>query len=219
MKRLNMILNTIMGASAGVLIGHGIYVVRDFKTHPELYIIQSAPWYTSILMYGAFTLVVLLVCIVIKAIVKRKMKKADSNPEIRERAARWFHEKWDVPLEAYIKSMEECSGERKSVPQWYIAIEGNRIIGGLGVIENDFHDRKDLAPNVCAVYVEEDRRCGGVAGALLKGACADMKDRGIDRLYLITGHTSFYERYGWEFLCMVQGDGEPHRTRMYLHRS
>ncbi|MBC8575870.1 GNAT family N-acetyltransferase [Yanshouia hominis] len=141
------------------------------------------------------------------------------HPEIRERAARWFHEKWDVPLEAYIKSMEECSGERKSVPQWYIAIEGNRIIGGLGVIENDFHDRKDLAPNVCAVYVEEDRRCGGVAGALLKGACADMKDRGIDRLYLITGHTSFYERYGWEFLCMVQGDGEPHRTRMYLHRS
>ena len=79
MKRLNMILNTIMGASAGVLIGHGIYVVRDFKTHPELYIIQSAPWYTSILMYGAFTLVVLLVCIVIKAIVKRKMKKAVSN--------------------------------------------------------------------------------------------------------------------------------------------
>ena len=79
MKRLDTILNTIMGAVAGVFIGHGIYVVRDFKTHPELYIIQSAPWYTSILMYGAFTLVVLLVCIVIKAIVKRKMKKADSN--------------------------------------------------------------------------------------------------------------------------------------------
>ena len=38
--------------------------------------VGTAPWYTSILMYGAFTLVVLLVCIVIKAIVKRKMKKA-----------------------------------------------------------------------------------------------------------------------------------------------
>lgn len=33
-------------------------------------------------------------------------------------------------------------------------------------------------------------------------------------LYLITEHTSFYERYGWEYLCMVMGDdGEP--MRMY----
>lgn len=24
--------------------------------------------------------------------------------------------------------------------------------------------------------------------------------------------------YGWEFLCMVQGDGEPDMTRMYIHR-
>ena len=29
----------------------------------------------------------------------------------------------------------------------------------MGVIENDFHDRKDLTPNVCAVYTEEDCRC------------------------------------------------------------
>ena len=24
--------------------------------------------------------------------------------------------------------------------------------------------------------------------------------------------------YGWEFLCMVQGDGESDMTRMYIHR-
>jgi len=42
---------------------------------------------------------------------------------------------------------------------------------------------------------------------------------GIDTLYLVTDHTSFYGRYGWEFLCMVQGDGEPGMTRMYIHRA
>ena len=31
-------------------------------------------------------------------------------------------------------------------------------------------------------------------------------------------HEGFYERYGWEFLCMVQGDGEPDMTRMYIHQ-
>ena len=59
----------------------------------------------------------------------------------------------------------------------FIAMEENRIIGGLGVIENDFHNRKDLAPNVCAVYTEKDRRCNGVAGALLNYVCTVMKDK------------------------------------------
>lgn len=79
MKKLNTILNTIMGVCVGVFIGHGIYVVGNFKARPELYAMQSAPWYTSILVYGAFTLVVLLVCIVIKVIIKRKAKKTDNK--------------------------------------------------------------------------------------------------------------------------------------------
>ena len=140
------------------------------------------------------------------------------RPEIKEKAAKWFHRKWGIPSEAYTKSMEECLAKRNAVPQWYVAMEGDRIIGGLGVVENDFHDRKDLAPNVCALFVEEDRRSNGAAGALLDDACTDMKERGIATLYLITDHTSFYERYGWEFLCMVQGDGESGRSRMYVHR-
>ncbi len=105
-----------------------------------------------------------------------------------------------------------------SIPQWYLAIENNRIIGGLGVIENDFYNRKDLTPNVCAVYIEQDKRGNGIAGALLDYVCADMKEKGIDTLYLLTDHTAFYERYGWEFFCMVQGDGEPELSRMYVHR-
>lgn len=104
----------------------------------------------------------------VEAITKMKyeiMRLAD-NPKIKNLAAQWFHEKWNIPLEAYTESMEECLNKRNPVPQWYIALEENRIIGGLGVIENDFHNRKDLAPNVCAVYTEKDKRGNGVAGAL-----------------------------------------------------
>ena len=98
-------------------------------------------------------------------------------------------------------------------------VEDGRIIGGLGVIENDFHDRKDLSPNVCAVYVEEDRRCRGIAGEMLHFVCEDMKGSGVPVLYLVTDNTSFYERYGWRFLCMAQGDGEPEPTRLYIHEA
>lgn len=144
--------------------------------------------------------------------------RLEDRPDLKERAAQWFHEKWGIPLEAYMESMEECLQKKGAVPQWYLAMECGKMIGGLGVIENDFHDRKDLAPNVCAVYTEEHKRGQGVAGALLNTVCEDMRDRGINTLYLVTDHTAFYERYGWEFLCMVQGDGEPDLTRMYVHR-
>ena len=87
----------------------------------------------------------------------------------------------------------------------------------MGVIENDFHERKDLSPNVCAVYTEEEYRGQGIAGKLLNIVVDDMKSKGISLIYLITDHTGFYERYGWEFLCMVQGS-DPEPSRMYIHR-
>lgn len=140
------------------------------------------------------------------------------RPEWLERAAAWFHEKWGISLAAYRESMAECVQGQGPVPQWYIAVEVGAILGGLGVIENDFHNRKDLTPNVCAVYVEEAHRCRGIAGALLEHACADMAGLGVDTLYLLTDHTSFYERYGWEFFCMAQGDGEETPSRVYVRR-
>lgn len=137
---------------------------------------------------------------------------------LKERAARWFSEKWRVPLSAYEESMDEMMRGDAPVPRWYAALEGERIIGGLGVIENDFHNRKDLTPNVCAVYVEPDRRCRGIAGALLARVCADMAARGVGTLYLLTDHTGFYERYGWEYYCMAQGEGDEQPSRMYIFR-
>ena len=140
------------------------------------------------------------------------------KPQWKQKAAQWFHEKWNVPVDAYLESIEESLNSENPVPQWYLAVKEEQIIGGIGVIENDFHDRKDLTPNVCAVYVEEEFRCRGIAGKMLETVCRDMKEKGIDTLYLITDHDSFYERYGWEFYCMVQGDGEEEMTRMYVHR-
>lgn len=99
-----------------------------------------------------------------------------------------------------------------------MVVKNDKIIGGAGVIENDFHNRKDLTPNVCALYVEKGYRHKGIAGKLLNYICDDMYFLGIDTLYLITDHTSFYERYNWKFLCMVQGDNESDITRMYVHK-
>ncbi|MBR6525819.1 MAG: GNAT family N-acetyltransferase [Clostridia bacterium] len=138
-------------------------------------------------------------------------------PELEKTAARWFHQKWGVPEDAYLACMDQyLSGETEL--GWYLCLDGSSIVGGLGVIENDFHDRKDLTPNICAVYVEENHRCCGIAGKLLNMAVEDLRLKGISPCYLLTDHTGFYEKYGWEFYCMAQGDGEETQSRMYVHR-
>ena len=137
--------------------------------------------------------------------------------QLKDRAAEWFHSKWGVPQEAYLECMEAYLNNETEYG-WYLCLDGNRMIGGLGVIENDFHDRKDLTPIICAVYTEEEYRCKGIAGHLLDMVVEDLKSKGVTPIYLVTDHTSFYERYGWEFLCMVQGDGEPGMIRMYVHK-
>ena len=134
-------------------------------------------------------------------------------------AAEWFHSKWGVPKEAYLESMNDAILGEGAVPEWYIAcLDSGEIVGGLGVIENDFHNRPDLAPNVCAVFVEPEYRGQGIAGALLNYVYEDMKARSVSPIYLFTDHDSFYERYGWEFYCMAQGDGEDQPSRMYIKR-
>ncbi len=143
--------------------------------------------------------------------------KLRERPELMQTAAEWFHGKWGVPIDAYARCMQDYL-DCKTEYGWYLCLCGEKIVGGLGVIQNDFHDRKDLAPNVCAVYTEDEHRGHGIAGRLLNLVVEDMKDKGITPIYLVTDHTNFYERYDWEFLCMVQGDGEPNMTRMYVHR-
>ena len=115
-------------------------------------------------------------------------------PGLKETAAKWFHDKWKVPQEAYLACMRAY-------------LDGETEYGW-----------KDLTPNVCAVYTEREYRNQGIAGRLLDIVVKDMKSKEISPIYLITDHTGFYERYGWEFLCMVQGDHDPEMTRMYIHR-
>ena len=147
-----------------------------------------------------------------------EIKEIRNYPSLQLEAAKWFSEKWGISMDAYLESMESIRFNHP-IPQWYVVCDKDKIIGGLGVIENDFHPRKDLTPNVCAVYVEEAYRNQGIAGKLLDYACQDMKDLGIYKLYLLTNHTSFYERYGWSFLCLVQADGDDYPSRIYVKES
>lgn len=147
---------------------------------------------------------------------KSEFVKIKDRPDLIEKAALWFHDKWtDVPASTYAESMNESLVSNGAAPRWYLYLADGEIVGGAGVIDNDFHDRKDLTPNICALYVRRESRRRGIAGEILKNICEDMSAVGLEKIYLVTEQTAFYERYGWEFLCMAKGDdGED--IRLYI---
>jgi len=74
LQRLNIILNSVIGSFIGVSIAHSIYRYFDYINHPDLYEIQSAPWYTSIQIYGLAVALIVFIAIIIKFLIKKKMR-------------------------------------------------------------------------------------------------------------------------------------------------
>lgn len=146
---------------------------------------------------------------------KLTIQELSRIPGRLEEAAGWFSQKWGIPARAYRESMEDSFSKEEGFPRWYLVLEENgQIAAGAGVIENDFHSRKDLSPNLCALFVEEGRRRQGVASRLLDFIRKDFARMGYKKLYLVTDHTEFYEKCGWRFLTMALDDaGE--KLRLY----
>ena len=72
-KRINTFLNCVIGAFTGVFIAESIFTYWDFKTHPKIYEVTSAPWYTSIILFGTITLAIILVALIVKFIIRKKV--------------------------------------------------------------------------------------------------------------------------------------------------
>lgn len=135
--------------------------------------------------------------------------------DLIEKAANWFSSKWHIDVKEYLKCMNAYI-KKETEYGWYLCIDNNDIVAGLGVIDNDFHQRKDLTPNICAVYTEKQYRNKGIAKKLLNMAVDDLKRIDVSPVYLITDHTDFYEKCGWQFYGNIKDDSN-NDTRMYVH--
>lgn len=145
-----------------------------------------------------------------------KIIKLAESPELSEQAASWFAQKWGIAVEAYRDSIQLSIEQQEGIPQWYVMLDDRQhIIAGAGVIDNDFHDRKDLTPNLCALFVEQPYRNRQFARQLLDFARHDMKSYGYKKLYLITDLSLFYEKCGWAFLTLVEDD-DGELIKMYV---
>lgn len=140
-----------------------------------------------------------------------KIIQLSEYPMLQNEAAKWFASKWEIDELIYLESIQS----EGLIPSWFVALEDEKIIAGAGVIENDFHNRPDLTPNICALYVEEDFRGQRLSEKILSEIEKYLSSKGISKVYLITDHEGLYERYGWEFVTLVQEVDTNEDIRLY----
>ena len=90
--------------------------------------------------------------------------------------------------------------------------------GAVGVVTLRFLAPDEKEVRLCNILVDPARRGSGIGRELLAMAVEELREAGISPVYLLTDHTGFYERYGWEFLCTAKADGDDYLSRMYIHR-
>lgn len=121
------------------------------------------------------------------------------HPHTYQRFVDYFSKCWAaVPQPIYQNCIEHSLDAGFVLPQWYLLLdESESIVGGVGLITNDFISRMDLLPWLCALYVEEPQRKRGHGALLIEHACAEAQRLGFEKIYLCTDHVGYYEKSGF----------------------
>lgn len=124
------------------------------------------------------------------------------QPEYASIAIKYFQEKWASKdsLKVYEDCINNCITSNSLLPQWYLLLNNDEIVGCAGLITNDFISRMDLYPWVCALYVEEKYRGNSYGSILLSEPKKDALNAGFDKLYLCTDHIGYYEHYDFNHI-------------------
>lgn len=100
---------------------------------------------------------------------------------------------------AFFASILRASLSEADFPLTWVALDGERVAGTVGLWRCDLISRQDLFPWLAALYVDEGYRGEGLSGQLQQTVIAECRLRGYPTLYLYAECADYYERFGWRY--------------------
>lgn len=110
------------------------------------------------------------------------------------------------------------SRDEGNLPQFYIAVQNESIIGTYSLLRDDLISRQDLFPWLACLYVAPRLRGNKLGSKLIQHALQSAYERGFENLYLCTDLDGYYEKYGWDYMT----DGytfDGHQTKIYVRNT
>ena len=126
-----------------------------------------------------------------------------------EKNSKW----WFMPFTDVLS--EIFSGE-KDLPQCYMMLKADNIIGYYQLVEQELILRKDLSPWITTVFIDEQERGQRLSSKLLEHGRTVAGKLGYAKVYLTTDHIQFYEKFGFREIGLDKFVfGRP--TKIYEH--
>lgn len=131
-----------------------------------------------------------------------KIISVRENPEYKDITIQYFQKIWASPnsMMVYEDCISSCIESDNPLPQWYLLMDEDKIIGCAGLITNDFISRMDLYPWLCALFIEDEHRGKNLGSLLMDKVKDDARKASFSKLYLCTDHIGYYEKYGFEYI-------------------
>lgn len=147
----------------------------------------------------------------------RKLESKDKN--YIEKITIWLYDWWakeegnSIDKVRYFVEHSICNDR---IPQTYIALMDDKLVGMYQLSYVDLECRPDIYPWLCNVYVDKNYRNNGICDRMLKTVKENAKMMGINNLFLFTKHIGLYEKYGWRFIEEIETYcEEQHIQRLY----
>ncbi|MGB7800707.1 GNAT family N-acetyltransferase [Buttiauxella sp.] len=125
-------------------------------------------------------------------------------PQYAEQVTDWIWQAFGTPdSRDFFASIVATSQREGQLPLTFVAVEGEKLVGTVGLWRCDLISRQDLYPWLAALYISENQRGRGFGAKLQEHVIDYARRLGYPQLYLYSACKDYYERFGWEYI----GDG------------
>ncbi len=131
------------------------------------------------------------------------LKIVNENNKYFEIICNWMYEWWGEKDNWSLEKVKEymrnsmCTDR---IPQTFIAVHDNEVVGMYQISMNDLDVRPDIYPWLINVYVEPKYRGNGICKKMVEHCINEARELNLENIYLYTKHVGLYEKYGFNFI-------------------